>query len=363
MTVPLLKAEHISKWFPVKGYTLRPGRPCLKAVSNVSFEINEGETLGIVGESGCGKSTLGRTIIKLLTPTEGRLIYKGIDITSLSEKKFRPYRKEIQIMFQDPYASLDPRMTVGDEKKFRPYRKEIQIMFQDPYASLDPRMTVGDCIAEPMDVQKLYTDTEARLRRIVELMDVCGLNRNYINRYPHEFSGGQRQRIGIARALSVNPSLIICDEPVSALDVSIQSQIINLLMTIQKNMHLSLIFISHDLSVVHYISTRIMVMYLGNVVEIAEKKQLFSNPLHPYTRALLQAVPVINGNSLESMQILDGELPSPVDPPPGCVFHTRCPCASPFCSDILPSLHEVEKGHWVACIKKYKTGSIYEQVS
>jgi oligopeptide/dipeptide ABC transporter ATP-binding protein len=333
MTVPLLKAEHISKWFPVKGYTLRPGRPCLKAVSNVSFEINEGETLGIVGESGCGKSTLGRTIIKLLTPTEGRLIYKGIDITSLSEKKFRPYRKEIQIMFQDPYASLDPRMTVGD------------------------------CIAEPMDVQKLYTDTEARLRRIVELMDVCGLNRNYINRYPHEFSGGQRQRIGIARALSVNPSLIICDEPVSALDVSIQSQIINLLMTIQKNMHLSLIFISHDLSVVHYISTRIMVMYLGNVVEIAEKKQLFSNPLHPYTRALLQAVPVINGNSLESMQILDGELPSPVDPPPGCVFHTRCPCASPFCSDILPSLHEVEKGHWVACIKKYKTGSIYEQVS
>ncbi len=231
----------------------------------------------------------------------------------------------------------------------RPWRRNIQIMFQDPYASLDPRMTIGDIIAEPIDVQKIYPDKKSRMKRIVELMETCGLNKDYISRYPHEFSGGQRQRIGIARALSVNPKLIICDEPVSALDVSIQSQIINLLMDLRKKFGLSLIFISHDLSVVRHIADRVMVMYLGRVMEIADKKSIFENPLHPYTKALLSAIPIIGENSFETMQMLEGELPTPVNPPATCPFYSRCPVASEQCKNQFQSLKEVASGHFVAC--------------
>ena len=321
-TVPedILKVEYLCKWFPIKKKTKDGKRQYVKAVDNVSFSVRHGETLGIVGESGCGKSTLGRTMIKLLQPSDGQIFYEGIDVT------------------------------FHNDTLFRQYRKNIQIMFQDPYASLDPRMTIGDIIAEPMDVQKMYPDKRKRLERIVELMDLCGLNKDYINRYPHEFSGGQRQRIGIARALSVNPKLIICDEPVSALDVSIQSQIINLLMEIQKKFQLSLVFISHDLSVVHHIADRVMVMYLGKIVELADKEELFEHPLHPYTQALLSAIPVVGEASFDQMQILEGELPSPINPPEGCPFHTRCPKAVEECSRKVPELKEVRDGHSAACM-------------
>lgn len=316
-----MEIKNLSKWFPLKKKGKNGEKLYVKAVNNVSFGIKEGETLGIVGESGCGKTTLGRTMVKLLQPTDGTIIYDKQDVTSFTDKKFRSYRKNIQIMFQDPYASLDPRMTVGD------------------------------IIAEPMDIQKLYHDKKERLEKIVELMEICGLNKTYINRYPHEFSGGQRQRIGIARALSVNPKLILCDEPVSALDVSIQSQIINLLMDLQKRLQLSLVFISHDLSVVHHIADRIAVMYLGQIVELADKKELFHNPVHPYTQALLSAIPIVGEKSFENMQLLEGDLPSPVNPPSGCPFHTRCKFATSECKEEVPSLREVGTNHMVSCIK------------
>lgn len=318
MSEYLMKVENLCQWFPVKGSTGRK-KQYVKAVNGVSFGVKEGETLGIVGESGCGKSTLGRTMIKLLDPTGGNVYYKGTDITKYSEKQMRPLRKDIQIMFQDPYASLDPRMTIGD------------------------------IIAEPMDIRKQCKDPKERLEKIVELMEECGLNKAYVSRYPHEFSGGQRQRIGIARALSVDPRLIICDEPVSALDVSIQSQIINLLMELQKKRHLSLVFISHDLSVVHHIADRIVVMYLGKIMELTDKEELFKNPAHPYTKALLSSIPVIGDRGFEKVQPLEGELPSPVDPPKGCPFRTRCPQACSKCKEYSGELLEVSKGHYVAC--------------
>lgn len=315
----LMRVEGLCKYFPLKGRHKGKEKIYVKAVDNVSFQVYEGEIFGIVGESGCGKSTLGRTIIKLLEPTAGEIYYKEEKITHYSEKQMRPWRRNIQIMFQDPYASLDPRMTIGD------------------------------IIAEPIDVQKIYSDKKSRMKRIVELMETCGLNKDYVSRYPHEFSGGQRQRIGIARALSVNPKLIICDEPVSALDVSIQSQIINLLMDLRKKFGLSLIFISHDLSVVRHIADRVMVMYLGRVMEIADKKSIFENPLHPYTKALLSAIPIIGENSFETMQMLEGELPTPVNPPATCPFYSRCPVASEQCKNQIQSLKEVASGHFVAC--------------
>lgn len=315
----VMKVEELSKFFPLKKLDENKKRLYVRAVDNVSFNIYKGETFGIVGESGCGKSTLGRTMIKLLEPTEGRIYYKDQEITNLKEKEMRPLRKHIQIMFQDPYASLDPRMTVGD------------------------------IIAEPMDIQKMYKDKKQRAEKIVELMETCGLNKDYITRYPHEFSGGQRQRIGIARALSVMPDIIVCDEPVSALDVSIQSQIINLLMELKKKYDLSLVFISHDLSVVKHIADRVMVMYLGKVMEIADKKTLFSNPKHPYTQALLSSIPVIGEDSFSTMQLLEGDLPSPVNPPSGCPFHTRCPRATEACSQEIQQLRKVGDGHLVAC--------------
>ncbi len=317
----IMEVRNLSKWFPLKRKGKNGEKLYVKAVNDVSFGVREGETLGIVGESGCGKSTLGRTMVKLLKPTEGEILYGHKDVTYYSDREFRPYRKHIQIMFQDPYASLDPRMTVGD------------------------------IIAEPMDIQKLYKDKKERMEKIVGLMETCGLNKSYITRYPHEFSGGQRQRIGIARALSVNPRLILCDEPVSALDVSIQSQIINLLMELQRKLHLSMVFISHDLSVVHHIADRVAVMYLGKIVEIADTGELFHNPLHPYTQALLSSIPVVGEKSFEKMEILEGELPSPVNPPSGCPFHTRCKMATEECRQKVPELKNISENHQVSCIK------------
>jgi len=317
----LLEVKNLRKWFPVKSYSLTGKKTYVKAVDDVSFEIKAGETLGIVGESGCGKSTLGRTILKLIQPTEGSIVFDGKDITGYTNKQMRAIRRNMQIMFQDPYASLDPRMTIAN------------------------------IIAEPMDTMKTVTGSENRLERIVELMEVCGINKAFLNRYPHEFSGGQRQRIGIARALSVMPKLIVCDEPVSALDVSIQSQIINLLVDLQRRYNLTLIFISHDLGVVEYISSRVMVMYLGKIVEAADKKELFANPSHPYTKALMMSIPEIGAKKFDDeTPILEGDIPSPVNPPSGCAFHTRCPAASAECSSLIPVLRPISDGHLVSCL-------------
>jgi oligopeptide/dipeptide ABC transporter ATP-binding protein len=318
----LLEVKNLKKWFPVKSHSLTGKKAYVKAVDDVSFSIEAGETLGIVGESGCGKSTLGRTVAKLLQPTEGGIIFDGADITRYGNKQMRSVRRNMQIIFQDPYASLDPRMTIAN------------------------------IIAEPMDTMKTVKSRDERLSRVVELMEVCGINKAFLNRYPHEFSGGQRQRIGIARALSVMPKLVICDEPVSALDVSIQSQIINLLVDLRRRYNLTLIFISHDLGVVEYISSRVMVMYLGKIVESADKKELFSNPAHPYTKALLLSIPEIGKKKFEDEKpILEGDIPSPVNPPSGCAFHTRCPEACAECSTVVPVLKPVKDGHLVSCVK------------
>jgi len=319
----LLEVKNLKKWFPVKSHSLTGKKAYVKAVDDVSFSVEAGETLGIVGESGCGKSTLGRTMAKLLQPTGGSVIFDGADITQYENKQMRSVRRNMQIIFQDPYASLDPRMTIAN------------------------------IIAEPVDTMKTVQNSEERLSRVVELMEVCGINKAFLNRYPHEFSGGQRQRIGIARALSVMPKLIICDEPVSALDVSIQSQIINLLVDLRRRYNLTLIFISHDLGVVEYISNRVMVMYLGKIVEAADKKELFSNPVHPYTKALLLSIPEIGKKKFfnDENPALEGDIPSPVNPPSGCAFHTRCPEACAECSSVVPALQPVKEGHLVSCIK------------
>ena len=320
MSEIIYEIEDLKTWFPVKGSKLfdRQKR-YVHAVDGVSLQIMNGETLGIVGESGCGKSTFGRSLVRLLEPTSGRLLYRGQDITHLSSKKMMPFRRELQIMFQDPYASLDPRMTVGN------------------------------IIAEPMDYMHTCADRVERLKRITKLMEDCGINKSFINRYPHEFSGGQRQRIGIARALSVNPRLIVCDEPVSALDVSIQSQIINLLKDLQDE--LTLVFISHDLGVVEYISDRVAVMYLGKVVELAPTETLFTSPMHPYTTALLDSIPQIGEQQLmKAEKSLEGDIPSPVNPPSGCPFHTRCPQASEECAKLVPKLAPVGPDHFVSCL-------------
>jgi len=321
-TENLIEVKGLRKWFPVNSTKLIGGEKLfVKAVNGVDLEIKYGETLGIVGESGCGKSTLGRTMVKLLQATEGQVIFQGTDITRLSNKEMRPFRRNMQIMFQDPYASLNPRFTVAD------------------------------IIAEPMDTMKTYKTRQERLERISELMETCGINKAFMNRYPHEFSGGQRQRIGIARALSVSPKFMVCDEPVSALDVSIQSQIINLLVELQRNFDLTLAFISHDLGVVEYIADRIAVMYLGKIVEIADKTSLFDNPTHPYTKALLKSIPEIGSKKFDDDHpILEGDIPSPVRPPSGCPFHTRCPEVRPDCSTLEPQLKDIGGGHRVSCL-------------
>ncbi len=316
----IYKVEGVKTYFPVKSTKLfDKEKKFVRAVDGVDLEIRKGEIVGIVGESGCGKSTLGRTMLRLLEPTEGKLIFEGVDISHL------------------------------DRKYLRHYRKDIQIMFQDPYASLDPRMTVGNIIAEPMDRMKTWKTKEERLKRIVELMEVCGINKAFINRYPHEFSGGQRQRIGIARALSVNPKFIVCDEPVSALDVSIQSQIINLMIELREKFDLTMMFISHDLGVVEYISDRVAIMYLGRVVEIADTEEVFKNPHHPYTKALLESIPQIGEKDLVKKDLLEGDIPSPINPPSGCTFHTRCPYAQEICSQECPQMRDVNDKHKVAC--------------
>lgn len=313
----LLEVKDLCKYFPVnKG--LFKEKSYVKAVDRVSFTLNKGETLGIVGESGCGKTTMGRTILKLYNPTSGKIIFQGQDITNKSTKEMVPLRKELQMIFQDPYASLDPRMTVGD------------------------------IIGEAIDVHKLYTGEE-RTNKIRNLLSRVGLASDHINRYPHEFSGGQRQRIGIARALALEPDFIVADEPVSALDVSIQAQIINLLVKLQKEKGFSYMFISHDLSVVEHLCDRVGVMYLGNMMELADKEELFTNPLHPYTKALLSAIPIPDPTVKRERIILKGDLPSPANPPAGCKFHTRCPRATEKCKTDAPEYREVKKGHFVAC--------------
>ena len=315
---PLLEVKNIKKWFPSKKSPFSKEKVYIKAVDGVSFTLNAGETLGVVGESGCGKSTMGRTVLRLLEPTEGQVFFEGKEYTALKDAELRKSRSELQIIFQDPYASLDPRMTIGD------------------------------IIAEPLDIQ-LKLPAKERMERVLKTMERVGLNTRYVNRYPHEFSGGQRQRIGIARAMVLNPKVVVCDEPVSALDVSIQAQVINLLKDLQEEMGMAYIFISHDLSVIKHISDRVAVMYLGHVVEIADKKDLYDHPMHPYTVALLSAIPVPDRKHKKEKIVLEGDLPSPANPPSGCVFHTRCYKAQEICKTQVPELKECGNGHCCAC--------------
>ena len=315
---PLLEVRNLRKTFPLKKNLLGQVTSELVAVDNVSFTLNAGETLGIVGESGCGKTTLGRTILKLYESNGGEIYFDGKDITN--------YKKS----------------------EMRAIRTDMQIIFQDPYSSLPPRSTVGDILSEPVIVHNIVPKDEVK-DYVLDLMDKCGLRDYYFERYPHEFSGGQRQRICIARALSVNPKLVICDEPVSALDVSIQAQIINLLKDLQKSLGLTYLFISHDLSVVKFISDKIGVMYLGSMVEFGKKEDIFSNPLHPYTKALFSAIPNPNPDVKMNRIVLKGDIPSPANPPSGCRFHTRCPHATERCKTEVPEYLEYENGHFAAC--------------
>jgi oligopeptide transport system ATP-binding protein len=322
MSDALLKVENLVKHFPIHGGIFSREVASVKAVQGVSFEIKKGETLGLVGESGCGKSTLGRCIVRLHDATSGHIIYNGRDITRIQGTELREMRKKIQIIFQDPYASLNPRMTIGA------------------------------ILEEPFIIHNLCESKKDRQDRIRELIDLVGLRPEHLNRYPHEFSGGQRQRVGIARALAVNPELIVCDEPVSALDVSIQAQVVNLLMELQQRLGLTYIFIAHDLKVVEHVSNRVAVMYLGKIVETAEAEELYKNPLHPYTKALLSAIPAPDPRRKEERIILTGDVPSPINPPVGCHFHPRCPIASEECKHVDPELKS--RGahpHPAACIK------------
>ena len=316
--VPVLQVDGLKKHFPVRKGLLRRTVGQVYAVDDVSFSVQSGETLGLVGESGCGKTTVGRTILRLIEPTAGTLRLEGRDITHLGKAELRPFREQMQIIFQDPFSSLNPRMRVGD------------------------------IVAEPLKIHGT-SNKKARRERVAELFDRVGLRRAQMDNYPHQFSGGQRQRIGVARALALNPRLIICDEPVSALDVSIQAQVINLLMDLQKELQLSYLFISHNLAVVEHISHRIAVMYLGRIVEYTDKTTLFTKPLHPYTEALLAAVPVPDPAIKRVKRVVQGDVPSPLRPPPGCHFHTRCPYAVARCKVDSPVLREVEPGHQVAC--------------
>ncbi len=321
MSESLLKVEHVVKHFPIHGGLFSRQIASVKAVSDISFELKKGETLGLVGESGCGKSTLGRCLIRLIEPTSGKIFFNGEDITTV------------------------------DPDRMRDLRRKMQIIFQDPYASLNPRMTIGAILEEPLVIHNLYPNEKERKERVQELIKLVGLRPEHLTRYPHEFSGGQRQRVGIARALAVNPEIIICDEPVSALDVSIQAQVINLLMELQQKLGLTYIFIAHDLKVVEHVSTKVAVMYLGQIVEMAEADELYKNPQHPYTKALLSAIPIPDPKPRPERIILTGDVPSPIAPPPGCYFNPRCPMATAECKMTKPELVEKTKGHFVSCLK------------
>lgn len=311
---PLISARNIKKHFNV-------GEGKLKAVDGISFDIYPGETFGLVGESGCGKSTAGRTIIRLYDPTDGELLFNGQNIYELS-------RRDMQEV-----------------------RRNFQMIFQDPYASLNPRMTVEEIVAEPLDIHKAYKTNKERQERVIELLELVGLNEEHAMRFPHEFSGGQRQRIGIARALALNPKFIVCDEPISALDVSIQAQVVNLLKDLQDKLGLTYMFIAHDLSMVRYISDRVGVMYLGHMMELAKSEELYENPMHPYTRALLSAIPIPDPDIQRKRKriMLEGDVPSPIDPPEGCRFVDRCSYAIDKCRQVTPKFEELKPGHFVAC--------------
>ena len=320
MTAPLLSVRQLVKHFPIKGGLLGRVVDRVHAVDGVSFELAAGETLGVVGESGCGKSTTGRCILRLIEPTSGEVWFEGRNVTAMGKQALRAVARDMQIIFQDPYASLNPRMTVAS------------------------------IIGEALIIHKLTTGRRAYEDRIVELLETVGLTADHLRRYPHEFSGGQRQRIGIARALAVSPKLLVCDEAVSALDVSIQAQVINLLEDLQAKFNLTYLFIAHDLSVVEHISDRVAVMYLGRIVEIAPARELYIQPLHPYTEALLSAVPIPDPTVRRKRIMLQGDVPSPIHPPTGCHFHTRCPMAqNPLGSTESPTLKQTTDGHWVAC--------------
>lgn len=318
----LVQIEHLQQYFPAGGFG--KNKKYIQAVDDVSFTIERGETLGLVGESGCGKTTTGRTLLRLYEPTGGRFVYDGDVIFDVEKKTF------VDML---------------------PYRKKMQIVFQDPYASLDPRMTVGDIVGEAIDVHKMAANKQERYDIIIEMLQRVGLNSEHANRYPHEFSGGQRQRVGIARALAVRPQFIVCDEPISALDVSIQAQVINMFEDLQADMGLTYLFIAHDLSAVKHISNRIGVMYLGRIVELAESYELITRPLHPYTKSLISAIPIADPRAARESKriVLEGDVPSPLNPPSGCRFRTRCPYADERCAAETPVWKEVEKGHFAAC--------------
>jgi oligopeptide transport system ATP-binding protein len=317
----LVRVDHLKKYFPItRGAVFTRHVGDIKAVDDITFDIYRGETLGLVGESGCGKTTAGRTIIQLYRPTEGQVFYDGQDLAQMSSRDLRHMRRRVQIIFQDPYASLNPRLTVGA------------------------------IVGEPLEIHHAARRKELR-ERVEELLQIVGLNPYFVNRYPHEFSGGQRQRIGIARALALEPDFIVCDEPISALDVSIQAQIVNLLEELQERMGLTYLFIAHDLSMVRHISDRVAVMYLGKIVELSDRETIYMSPLHPYTQALLSAVPIPDPMVEETRQriILEGDVPSPANPPAGCNFNSRCPMAMDVCFEVEPEFIEVEPGHMCAC--------------
>jgi oligopeptide transport system ATP-binding protein len=317
----LLSVDNLVKHFPItRGILIQKQVAAVHAVDDISFNIQRGETLGLVGESGCGKSTTGRTILQLYRPTSGSVVFDGVDLVKLQGEDLRKMRRKMQMIFQDPYASLNPRMTVGE------------------------------IIGEPLVIHKVAGNKEIN-ERVEHLLELVGLNPAFANRYPHEFSGGQRQRIGVARALSLQPSFIVCDEPISALDVSIQAQVVNLLEDLQKQFNLTYLFVAHDLSMVRHISDRVAVMYLGVIVELASRNDVYNKPLHPYTQALLSAVPIPDpiADASRKRMILQGDVPSPVNPPSGCRFRTRCPIAEPVCAEVRPEFREIEPGHFVAC--------------
>jgi len=323
---PLLEVQDLKKYFPIRRGFFKRVVGYVKAVDNINLHIMEGETLGMVGESGCGKTTAGRSIMRAITPSSGK------------------------VLFRDP---LMGRVDVAalEEKELLKVHRSMRMIFQDPYASLNPRWTVNSIISEPMRVHHLFQTEGERINRVKELLDLVGLNARHVNRFPHEFSGGQRQRIGVARALASDPMFIVCDEPISALDVSIQAQVVNLLEDLQDRLGLTYLFIAHDLSMVRHICDRVAVMYLGLIVETADRDELYENPLHPYTQALLSSVPIPEPKKNRARQriMLQGDVPSPLNPPAGCRFHTRCPIAQPHCSEVVPELREIKPGHRVAC--------------